>query len=147
MINSLPQTIEKKSKKVGRGYGTGKGGHTIGKGMKGHKSRSGYKNPRPGFEGGQMPLSRRIPKLKGFTRGYLKINESVKAIILGDLNIFNDGDTVDTKALKEKKLISYKVKVAKIINKGELTKKINVSGLLLTKSVNEIIVKMGGTIK
>ncbi|MFW5702480.1 MAG: uL15 family ribosomal protein, partial [Candidatus Dojkabacteria bacterium] len=69
----------------GRGYGSGKGGHTVGRGQKGQKSRSGYKKPRPGFEGGQMPLSRRIPKLKGFRRGLLQKKEDKQTISLVEL--------------------------------------------------------------
>ncbi len=73
MLEDLKKTKNvKKKRRVGRGYASSKGGHTIGKGQKGQKSRSGYSAPRPGFEGGQMPLSRRIPKLRGFGRLYFK---------------------------------------------------------------------------
>jgi large subunit ribosomal protein L15 len=71
MLDKLKKTTAN-SKRKGRGYGSKKGGHTSTKGQKGQKSRSGYSAPRPGFEGGQMPLSRRLPKFRGFRRGYFQ---------------------------------------------------------------------------
>jgi large subunit ribosomal protein L15 len=147
MLNTLSKTVTKRSKIVGRGIGSGKGGHTTGKGTKGHKSRSGYKNPRPGFEGGQMPLSRRIPKLRGFTRGYLKIKEAIQTVTTAELNKFDNDMTVDMAMLRERKMITYKAKGAKIVSKGELTKKLNLTGISVSSSVKSAIEKMGGTVK
>ena len=147
MLNTLQKEITSRSKRVGRGIGSGKGGHTIGKGTKGHKTRSGYKEPRPGFEGGQMPLSRRLPKLKGFTRGYLKINESNFMVRTLDLNMLDEGVNVDLNLLIEKKLISNKAKTAKIVLKGKLLKKLNFVGIKASKGAKEAIEKLGGSVK
>ena len=147
MLNNLPKIITRRSKTVGRGYGSGKGGHTIGKGTKGHKSRSGYKEPRHGFEGGQMPLSRRIPKLKGFTRRYLKIHEGVETIRSSVLNRLADGDTVTLLSLKEAKLVSIKAKSVKIVLKGDVLRKLNVEGVSVSVGVQAAIEKNGGSVK
>lgn len=79
MLNNLTKTT-KNSKRKGRGYGSNKGGHTATRGQKGQKSRSGYSRPRPGFEGGQMPLSRRLPKFRGYRRGYFQSKDDSIAI-------------------------------------------------------------------
>lgn len=147
MLENIKKEITKRSKRVGRGIGSGKGGHTIGKGTKGHKTRSGYKEPRPGFEGGQMPLSRRIPKLKGFSRGYLKIKERNYILRTMDLNVFVDNSKIDINALFEKKLVSNKAKTVKIILKGELKKKLNIEGIAISKGAKAAVEKLGGTVK
>lgn len=95
MLNNLPKTTAN-SKRRGRGYGSGKGGHTVGRGQKGQKSRSGYKKPRPGFEGGQMPLSRRLPKFKGFRRAYFQKKDASVAVNLIELAQYSQ--FVDTKS-------------------------------------------------
>jgi|GEM_PF-2548428 len=88
------------SKRVGRGYGSGKGSHTVGRGQKGAGSRSGHKLPRPGFEGGQMPLSRRIPKKKGFTRAYLKDKFTTQTVAISKLATLVETKKLDAEALK-----------------------------------------------
>lgn len=97
MLHDLPKIINvKHGRRVGRGIGSKKGGHTAGRGTKGQKSRSGYSEPRSGFEGGQMPLSRRIPKLKGFKRGFLKDKFPTATIKLSRLvAIANNGGNVE----------------------------------------------------
>jgi large subunit ribosomal protein L15 len=122
MLNTLPKINKNDGKRQGRGYGSGKGGHTTGKGSKGHKSRSGYASPRPGFEGGQMPLSRRLPKLKGFTRAYFKTTAATATLTLSALNVFDNGSVVDLKALKEKKLIKASAVKAKVVTRAVLTR-------------------------
>lgn len=83
-MSSLHNTVKVKNvsakRPIGRGIGMKNGGHTVGRGQKGQRSRSGYTRPRPGFEGGQMPLSRRIPKLRGFKRGQPKLVANQKTL-------------------------------------------------------------------
>ncbi len=103
----------------GRGHGSGNG-KTAGKGMKGQKARSGA--PRIGFEGGQMPLYRRLPK-----RGFKCINsQEVETINLGDLEIFDDGAVVTADSLKEAGLVTLKYDGVKVLGNGEPTKKLTV---------------------
>ena len=118
----------------GRGHGSGNG-KTAGKGHKGQKARSGA--PRPGFEGGQMPLYRRIPK-----RGFTNINsKEIVAINLDKLEKFNDGDVV---TLKEKGIINNSRDGVKILGNGELTKKLTVQVNAFSKSAAEKIEALGG---
>lgn len=149
MLNKLTKTT-KKAKRVGRGYGSKKGGHTATRGQKGQKSRSGYKSPRKGFEGGSMPLSRRIPKLKGFSRGYFNSKVKNNILNLSDLNDnFNSGDTVDIESLVEKGLINISSKLTsiKILGKGDLTKKISIKGIPVSASVKDKVEAKGGKIE
>ena len=148
MLEILEKIGKSDGKRVGRGYGSGKGGHTIGRGTKGHKSRSGYSNPRPGFEGGSMPLSRRIPKLKGFSREYLKHKYLTVAIDIALLaNSFDDNSTVSKPILLEKGLISRNVVNIKIIGNAKITKKLNFEGIQFSASAKKTIEAGGGTIK
>ena len=118
----------------GRGHGSGNG-KTAGKGQ---KARSGA--PRPGFEGGQMPLYRRIPK-----RGFTNINsKEIVAINLDKLEKFNDGDVVTVTALKEKGIINNSKDGVKILGNGELTKKLTVQVNAFSKSAVEKIEALGG---
>ena len=121
----------------GRGHGSGNG-KTAGKGHKGQKARSGA--PRPGFEGGQMPLYRRIPK-----RGFTNINsKEIVAINLDKLEKLNDGDVVTVTALKEKGIINNSRDGVKILGNGELTKKLTVQVNAFSKSAAEKIEALGG---
>ena len=122
----------------GRGHGSGNG-KTAGRGQKGQKSRSGGK-VRVGFEGGQMPLYRRIPK-----RGFTNINsKEIVAINLDKLEKFNDGDVVTVTALKEKGIINNSKDGVKILGNGELTKKLTVQVNAFSKSAAEKIEALGG---
>ena len=121
----------------GRGHGSGNG-KTAGKGHKGQKARSGA--PRPGFEGGQMPLYRRIPK-RGFTS---RNHKEIVAINLDKLEKFNDGDVVTVTALKEKGIINNSKDGVKILGNGELTKKLTVQVNAFSKSAAEKIEALGG---
>lgn len=139
-------TIKKKSKKIiGRGRGSGKGSHTVGRGTKGQKSRTGYKAPSKLFEGGQNPIFRRIPKLRGFERGYFKVDE--KVLSLSDLDKFEEGTVVNEEYLLEQGLISKSksVKVV-ILNNGDISKKIQVEGLKVSKKAKEKIIAKGGSV-
>ncbi len=122
----------------GRGHGSGNG-KTAGKGHKGQKARSGA--PRIGFEGGQMPLYRRLPK-----RGFTNINtKRIVAINLSALERFEDGATVDVDALIEAGVIKNPRDGVKILGNGELTKKLNVRVDAYSASAKEKIEALGGT--
>lgn len=141
-INELrpARGAKKKSKRVGRGTGSGHG-KTSGRGMKGLFSRSGG-GLRAGFEGGQMPLIRRLPK-RGFTNIFKK---EYQVVNVSSLNIFKDGDVVDLGKLKEKNLIKGNMPV-KILGDGELKRKIEIEAHKLSKAAVEKITKAGGSIK
>ena len=121
----------------GRGHGSGNG-KTAGKGHKGQKARSGA--PRPGFEGGQLPLYRRLPK-----RGFTNINsKNIIGIGLDRLNAFEDGAEVTVAALVEKGIVSNPKDGVKILGNGELTKKLDVKVNAFSKSAVEKIQAAGG---
>ncbi len=122
----------------GRGHGSGNG-KTAGKGHKGQKARSGA--PRPGFEGGQMPLYRRIPK-----RGFKNINsKDIVGINLSVLEVFDDGATVDVEALIERGIVKNPRDGVKILGNGEFTKKLTVKANAFSASAKEKIESLGGT--
>ena len=121
----------------GRGHGSGNG-KTAGKGHKGQKARSGA--PRPGFEGGQMPLFRRIPK-RGFK---CRNSKNIISINVSDLNRFEDGATVTVESLKEIGLVKNPRDGVKVLGNGELTKKLTVSVDAASKSAVEKIEAAGG---
>ena len=123
----------------GRGHGSGNG-KTAGKGHKGQKARSGA--PRPGFEGGQMPLYRRIPK-RGFT---CPSSKEIVGINLGVLNDrFEDGAVVDIEALLETGIVKNPKDGVKILGNGEITKKLTVKANAFSESAKEKIEALGGT--
>ena len=122
----------------GRGHGSGNG-KTAGKGHKGQKARSGA--PRIGFEGGQMPLYRRIPK-RGFTDRNTK---DFVAINLSALEVFDNGSTVDVNALMEAGIIKNPRDGVKILGNGELTKKLTVKADAFSASAKEKIEALGGS--
>jgi large subunit ribosomal protein L15 len=122
----------------GRGHGSGNG-KTAGKGHKGQKARSGA--PRPGFEGGQMPLYRRIPK-RGFTNRNTK---DIVALNVDVLEAFEDGATVDVNTLIEAGIVKNPRDGVKILGYGELTKKLNVKANAFSASAKEKIEAVGGT--
>ncbi|MEE1144522.1 MAG: 50S ribosomal protein L15 [Acutalibacteraceae bacterium] len=128
----------KESKRIGRGHGSGQG-KTAGKGHKGQKARSGG-GVRPGFEGGQMPLARRVPK-RGFNNIFAK---EIVTISLSDLNKFEDGATVDTQALLDKKIIKKAGDGVKVLANGEITKKVNCSLAAYTAQAKAKIESAGG---
>lgn len=122
----------------GRGHGSGNG-KTAGKGHKGQKARSGG-GVRPGFEGGQMPLQRRIPK-----RGFNNIFATQYATVnVSDLERFEDGAVVDAQALIEKGLLKKALDGVKVLGKGEITKKLTVHCAAFSASAKEKIEKAGG---
>lgn len=142
-LNNLsPNKGARKAKKrVGRGQGSGLG-KTAGRGHKGARSRSGY-TAKPGFEGGQMPLHRRLPK-RGFTNTF---KTSYTIISLSDLERFEDGAVVDRQALLDTGLISERDSRIKVLANGEISKKIQVEVDKVSRSAREKIVAAGGTVK
>jgi large subunit ribosomal protein L15 len=140
--------ITKNSKRLGRGTGCGVGGHTVGRGTKGQKSRSGYIQPRPGFEGGRMPLARRLPKLRGFSRAIIDNAEKYVVSLTAIDKAFKDGETVNELTIIEKGLIkgtskNYEIKV---LNNGEIKKKLTFEGIEMSESAKNAITKAGGKI-
>ena len=129
------------NKRLGRGPGSGHG-KTAGRGHKGARSRSGY-SQKPGFEGGQMPLHRRLPK-RGFTNIFKKEYEIVS---LSDLDRFDAGTVVDHETLFTAGLISKKECLVKILANGEVSKALTVAVDKLSQSAREKIIAAGGTIK
>ena len=125
-------------KRLGRGAGSGLG-KTSGKGHKGAKARSGG-GKRPGFEGGQMPLYRRVPK-RGFTNIF---GTDYATVNVERLEVFEDGAVVDAAALLEKKIIRKELAGVKILGVGELTKKLTVKAAKFSATAKEKIEAVGG---
>ena len=143
-LNTTSKVISKKMR-VGRGIGSGKG-KTSGRGVKGQKSRSGVAIK--SFEGGQMPLYRRLPK-RGFNPidkiKIAKINlEKIQTFI--DKKTINSSDKIDFKLLKKLKIINKNSQKLKILGTGEIKVKINIEADLISKSAKEKLEKIGGSI-
>ncbi len=130
----------KDAKRVGRGIGSGLG-KTGGRGHKGQKARSGG-GVKPGFEGGQMPLQKRLPKF-GFNSRLARVSAEIR---LGELNAI-EGDTVDLDALRKADLISGSIERAKIFASGEVKKALTVKGIRVTKGARAAIEAAGGKIE
>ena len=140
-LNTIKPAVgsKKDARRVGRGIGSGFG-KTAGRGHKGQKSRTGGFH-KVGFEGGQMPLQRRLPK-RGFKSLTKKDTAHVRTSELNDLPV----DTIDLLVLKQANVISGNALAAKIFFSGEITKKLNLSGLLLTKGAKAAIEAAGGIV-
>ena len=140
LSNLRPAEGSKQSDNFRRGRGHGSGnGKTAGKGHKGQKARSGA--TRPGFEGGQMPLYRRIPK-----RGFTNINsKEIVGINLNALEVFENGTTVSVESLIEMGIVKNPKDGVKILGNGELTKKLTVKANAFSASAKEKIEALGGT--
>ena len=141
-LNSLSPAPGSKhaEKRVGRGIGSGLG-KTGGRGHKGLKSRSGG-SVKPGFEGGQMPLQRRLPKF-GFTSAKSLVSEEVRLAELAKV----DGDVVDLEALKKANVLKDATRYAKVLLSGELNKAVTVRGLKVTKGARAAIEAAGGKVE
>jgi large subunit ribosomal protein L15 len=136
--------LKRAKKTIGRGIGSGKGGHTVGRGNKGQKARSGSHKPWAGFEGGQVPLYKRLPQLRGF-RVYGKIDPTI--INISMLNNFEDGTEVTVEKLLSSKVLNEATKVGvKILGNGELKKKLTLKGFTYSTSAREKIEKAGSKI-
>ena len=126
--------------RVGRGTSSGNG-KTSGRGQKGQKARSG--GVRPGFEGGQTPLFRRLPK-----RGFTNINAKEYVLVnLDQLNVFEDGTEVTPAVLKEAGIVRAEKSGVKVLGNGELTKKLTVKAAKFSKSAEAAITAKGGSIE
>jgi len=140
-LNSISPAVGSthSSKRPGRGIGSGLG-KTGGRGHKGQKSRAGGFH-KVGFEGGQMPMARRLPK-----RGFISLSRQFKSEVrLSDLNAL-PVDTVDLLVLKQAGLVSQLTRLVKVIQAGEITRAIKIDGLLVTKGAKAAIEAAGGTI-
>ena len=142
-LNNLsPEKGARRNKKrVGRGPGSGLG-KTAGRGHKGARSRSGY-TAKPGFEGGQMPLHRRLPK-RGFTNIFKK---EYRIISLTSLNTFEAGAVIDRQALLDAGLIKKTDELIKVLANGEITTAVTVDLDKISRAAAEKIVAAGGTVK
>ena len=137
-IQPAPGSV-KHNKRIGRGPGSGKGG-TSTRGLKGAKSRSGYKH-KIGFEGGQMPLQRRLPK-----RGFKSLAAQTRAEVrLSDLDRLGV-DVIDILVLKQAGLVPGLVKTVKVILSGEINRSITLNGLVVTKGAKAAIEEKGGKV-
>jgi large subunit ribosomal protein L15 len=142
-LNNLsPEEGARRNKKrIGRGAGSGFG-KTAGRGHKGARSRSGYTS-KPGFEGGQMPLHRRLPK-RGFTNIFKK---EFRIISLNDLDKFDAGSVVDRQALLDAGIIKDKDEFVKVLANGAISKAITVNVDKISQTASEKITAAGGTVK
>lgn len=142
LSNLSPNPGSKKPRKrVGRGQGSGRG-KTSTRGHKGYKARSGS-SIKPGFEGGQMPLQRRIPK-----RGFNNIFRKEFAIVnVNDLDVFEDDTRVDLSALVDAGLVAKKYKMVKVLGNGEISKSLTIAVDKLSETARKKIEAAGGTIE
>lgn len=139
-LNEMTYTegARRERKRIGRGHGSGNG-KTAGKGNKGQNARSGG-GVRLGFEGGQTPLARRLPK-----RGFTNFNRKVYAIVnVESLNVFEDGTVVTPELLKETGLVKKELDGVKVLGNGELTKKLTVQANKFSASATTVIEQAGG---
>jgi large subunit ribosomal protein L15 len=143
MLNELKPTAGSRhaKKRLGRGIGSGTG-KTAGKGTKGQNSRSGG-GVRPGFEGGQLPLFQRLPK-RGF-HNFTRVEYSI--VNVENLNVFEDGATVDVEALVKAGLIKDLTDNVKVLGRGELTKKLTVKVNKCSESAKAQIEALGGSVE
>lgn len=136
-LSAVPGSA-KEPKRIGRGHGSGQG-KTAGKGHKGQKARAG-RGIRPGFEGGQMPLQRRVPK-RGFNNIFAK---DVIAVNVGSLNVFENGAVVDTQALIDAGIVKKCCDGIKILSNGNLTKSLTVKVTAFSEAAKQKIEAAGG---
>jgi large subunit ribosomal protein L15 len=133
----------KKKHRVGRGHGSG-WVMTAGKGTKGQKARSGGAKG-PGFEGGQTPWYRRLPKIKGFKNALFKVE--YQEVPLYRLNVYEDGTVVDPVVLYESGIIRKTTKLVKVLGNGELQKRLVVKAHAFSQSAEEKIKAKGGSVE
>ena len=143
-LSNLPKLkgTRRKAKRVGRGYSSGKGGHTVGRGSKGLKARGKVAQ---GFEGGQLPLYKRLPHKRGFNRAF---GDEVVILNLENLSDWDAAVEVNPESLLEKRVIDRIPKGGvKILGDGELSTKLTIQGVKLSESAKSKILKAGGTIE
>lgn len=143
LLQSLLSTKTSSKKRIGRGFGSGKGGHTSSRGQKGQKSRTGSKIPL-WFEGGQLPLIKRLPMLRG--KGRLNVVRPTAEINLSEINNMK-ADVITLDALKIEKVIAPAFKKAKIYASGELKRKVTIKGVAVSRTARQIIEDAGGKVE
>ena len=143
MLNALKKVTDKQAKRVGRGHGSGKGAHTAGRGTKGQRARKSGQAP-AWFEGGQLPLVKRLPMLRGKARFNVLVPSA--AVTLTALNkMKSEVITLDT--LKLEKVIDQRFKKAKIIANGTIERKVIVKGVPVSAGATKLITQAGGSIE
>lgn len=142
-LNSLKPALgaKKKAVRLGRGIGSGLG-KTCGKGHKGQKARAGNKGIAVGFEGGQMPIQRRLPKM-GFRSTHTKFTTELRLHELASLT----GVIITLDVLKDAGIIAKHIQNVKVINAGEVTQPLTLSGIKVTKGAKQLIEAVGGKVK
>ena len=143
LLHQLTSLVQRSQKRVGRGYGSGKGGHTSGRGTKGQLSRPGGKMAL-WFEGGQLPLIKRLPMWRGKSR--FEVVRPVAEVNLTDLDRMTATD-INLETLKLEKIIGYKFAKAKIIKSGQLTRSVTVRDLPVTAGAKLAIEAAGGRVE
>ncbi len=143
MLNKLTSIVEKPAKRIGRGYGSGKGGHTVGRGTKGQRARKSGEAP-AWFEGGQLPLIKRLPMQRGKMR--FKSLTPTAMVTLSDLNRMS-AEVITLDALKLEKIIDLRFARAKVVANGELTRKVQVRGVGVSATAAAKITKLGGEVE
>ena len=141
-LNQLTSITSRKSKRVGRGYGCGKGGHTSGKGQKGQNSRRGG-GVAMWFEGGQLPIIKRMPMQRGKSR--FNVVRPTAEITLSDLQKMK-AETISFDTLKLEKLTDSRFKKAKIIATGKIERAVTISGIKVTPAAQKAIKAAGGKV-
>jgi len=142
LLSQLTSVTSSAKKRVGRGYGSGKGGHTSGRGTKGQNSRNGGTRPL-WFEGGQLPIIKRMPMLRG--KGRLVSLDQIGEVTLEDLNKVSSGDvTLDT--LRLAKIVGRQTRQAKIIATGSVKQIVNLKGVSTTPAAKKAIEAAGGSV-
>lgn len=141
LLQSLKSTKEKSDKRIGRGYGSGKGGHNSSRGTKGQKART--KNVPLWFEGGQLPMIKRVPMWRG--KGRLKALKPSVTVTLSDLDQLG-ADVITLDSLKLAKVVSKKCSRAKIIATGSVKRKLTIQGLKVSQEARKRIEAAGGTV-
>ncbi len=148
-LNNLKKTTGKKSKRRGRGYGSGKGGHTVGFGQKGQSSRSGFKKLRGWIRETKI---KSIPKLRGIgkrsaKRGYFKNKINKEIVNLDKLNEnYKNGDYVSVRTLVKKKIIKNSDTEVKVLGKGKITRKLYIQDIKVSDSARKKIERAGGKV-
>ncbi len=142
LLNLLPAIVTKSKKRIGRGIGSGMGGHTVGRGQKGYKSRVGSKVPL-WFEGGQLPLIKRLPMQRG--KGKFKVIDPTAEISLTALNRMQ-AEIVTLESLKLEKVIDKRFHKAKIVASGKLERPVTIKGIGVSEAAQAAIAQAGGQI-
>lgn len=142
ILNNLTRIVNRSSKRIGRGYGSGKGGHTSSRGMKGQKSRVGSKIPL-WFEGGQLPLTKRLPMLRG--KGRFNVLVPTAEVTLTDIEKMK-AKVISLETLKLEKIINARFKKAKLVKTGKLTRKVTVE-IPVSAASKKAVESAGGSVK